>query len=722
MNRHHLRVFAVCFGVSASSAQQWVPIDRAPAPRNGHGLVTDTVRNRVVMFGGGAREDTWVFDGSSWNQVLTATPVPRRMDFATAFDAARGNVVVFGGRDPWVLSATPTETWLFDSTLWSQVQTTPAPPPRWSAAMAFDAARGETVLFGGYDSLLGVFRNDTWGWNGTHWTLRTPAVSPPPLYSPVMAYDVARQRIVLFDTWDPTTWEWDGIVWSQIVTPNLPPARREAPLVYRPDLQCVQLFGGSQGRNQPLLADTWSYDGTNWTSSPASGSPPSRFGHGLAWDPVSSRAITFSGRSSPGVEQWHGDTWALSSTAWTQIPMPSEPRSVQGMTYDSLRDRIVALTGNSVVPQTWEYDGTWQVIPSVQMPWFVWHQPLVFDSWRGVTVTYTAGYELATWEWGGAGWQRRTTSHTPAQRVGHALGFDPVRGVVVLFGGQLFIPFNDTWEYDGVDWIQRTPINSPPVLRRASMAFHAASNRLVLFGGELQNAGPPTNDTWEYDGITWTLRQPVTRPPIRAGAALVVDPTTGDLILAGGSGYYSASQPSPRDTWRWDGTNWHATSPQGIYAVPWQSAAADPHNAMMADGERWWRWTSQPAHIAPPSGNGCGHLAPRLGIGNRPYLGNDLFRVYVEPTAQGAPFIIFAGLLPAATYLGGGCTRYVALPLPLDLGCASPTGIGRADLPIPRIAALRGVTLHFQALVLQQGGALFGFANLTDRRTLVLGD
>ena len=34
--------------------------------------------------------------------------------------------------------------------------------------MAYDAARGVTVLFGGYDGAN--YLGDTWEWNGTSWT------------------------------------------------------------------------------------------------------------------------------------------------------------------------------------------------------------------------------------------------------------------------------------------------------------------------------------------------------------------------------------------------------------------------------------------------------------------------------------------------------------------------------------------------------------------------
>ncbi|MBI3892296.1 MAG: hypothetical protein HY303_12305, partial [Candidatus Wallbacteria bacterium] len=56
-----------------------------------------------------------------------------------------------------------------------------SPAARNNHAMAYDATRGVTVLFGGAPSSGGL-TNDTWEWNGTTWTMTTAngAVGSPP--------------------------------------------------------------------------------------------------------------------------------------------------------------------------------------------------------------------------------------------------------------------------------------------------------------------------------------------------------------------------------------------------------------------------------------------------------------------------------------------------------------------------------------------------------------
>src|ERR1051326_5430903 len=97
--------------------------------------------------------------------------------------------------------------------------------------MAYDAAHGQTVLFGGYTNIgFGLF-NDTWVWDGASWTQKSPANSPTPRAAYAMAYDAARGQVVLFGGQDALnhfvndTWVWDGTTWAQKSPANSPKAR-----------------------------------------------------------------------------------------------------------------------------------------------------------------------------------------------------------------------------------------------------------------------------------------------------------------------------------------------------------------------------------------------------------------------------------------------------------------------------------------------------------------
>src|SRR5690606_5722163 len=93
--------------------------------------------------------DTWEHNGIAWTPKAIAGP-PARSDHAMAYDAARGVTVLFGGFDG---AADSGETWEYDGTAWSLVSIS-GPSARSGHAMVFDSARGVTVLFGG--SVSGV--------------------------------------------------------------------------------------------------------------------------------------------------------------------------------------------------------------------------------------------------------------------------------------------------------------------------------------------------------------------------------------------------------------------------------------------------------------------------------------------------------------------------------------------------------------------------------------
>ena len=142
----------------------------SPSGRYGHGLAYDSIRGKTVLFGGhddttGRLNDTWQYDAGDWSQVAIANPPYARFQHSMAYVPALGKVVVFGG-DYFVPSVTlgPTnETWTFDGSTWQQLMTTNAPSPRTLAPVAYDTANSRLVLFGGSnDTFPDTVTGDTW--------------------------------------------------------------------------------------------------------------------------------------------------------------------------------------------------------------------------------------------------------------------------------------------------------------------------------------------------------------------------------------------------------------------------------------------------------------------------------------------------------------------------------------------------------------------------------
>jgi hypothetical protein len=181
------------------------------------------------------------------------------------YDAARGQVVLFGGFSG---SQEFNDTWTWDGTDWTPRSPAHAPYYRHGVGMTYDAARGQVVLFGG--GFNGTLFNDTWTWDGTDWTQRSPAHAPSARYSLGMTYDAARGQVVLFWVVDLNyyyllrgdTWTWDGTDWTRRTPAHAPSGRADLSLAYDAARAQVVLFGGGDLDSQ--LGDAWTWDGTDW--------------------------------------------------------------------------------------------------------------------------------------------------------------------------------------------------------------------------------------------------------------------------------------------------------------------------------------------------------------------------------------------------------------------------------------------------------------------------
>jgi hypothetical protein len=123
-------------------------------PRDHHAMAYDEPRGRVVLFGGGTpgeelASDTWEYDGTTWTRVATAGP-PGRAHFGMAYDARSQRVVIFGGlaRAAGRSYRAANDTWAWDGKTWQQLSDS-GPSPRTHIRMAFDRQTNRIVVFGG---------------------------------------------------------------------------------------------------------------------------------------------------------------------------------------------------------------------------------------------------------------------------------------------------------------------------------------------------------------------------------------------------------------------------------------------------------------------------------------------------------------------------------------------------------------------------------------------
>jgi hypothetical protein len=254
--------------------EQWTLAQPAhnPGPRFLGTLVHDSARNRMVLFGGKTKSGaiagdsyataaTWFYDGKDWTQGADA-PEPR-LRHASAYDSVRDRVVVFGGGNG---STTDLGTTIeFDGSTWAAVATN-GPSARRDTAMVYDASRQKTVLFGGANA-SSMALNDTWEWDGVAWIeVNIPPSERPPVRTiPSLAYDSERQLVVLYCGRAGTSgfgvrddvWTFDGTHWVQLSTPPTI-AKVSCGLAYDSIRDVLILAGGAALFNGTYLtAQTW---------------------------------------------------------------------------------------------------------------------------------------------------------------------------------------------------------------------------------------------------------------------------------------------------------------------------------------------------------------------------------------------------------------------------------------------------------------------------------
>jgi hypothetical protein len=265
---------------------------------------------------------------------------------------------------------------------------------------------------------------------------------------------------------------------------------------------------------------------------------------------------------------------------WLQInPNGATPSARRGhrLVYDSDRQKVILFGGidsQGYLNDVWEFDvarSTWtNVTPgSGSMPIHRADFGMAYDQTRHRVVVYggscsdqfsNVGIVGDTWEFDPAVrvWsQGANTIPFFVGLTGSALAYDPTRHQVIAFGGRPYWDWgtDQTWAWNGTSWTDISPAISPGKRHYHSMATDPVRNRIVMFGGRNPNA---LNDTWEWDGTTWTqvaLSGP--QPSYRWYPGLTFNESTNTTIMfdSGTSG------ENLNDTWEWNGSQWRQLFP-----------------------------------------------------------------------------------------------------------------------------------------------------------------
>jgi hypothetical protein len=318
------------------------------------------------------------------------------------------------------------------------------------------------------------------GTTGARWTFRdrTPATMTPwpvRLTGVTAAYDSTRKRVVLYGGVDtsvspPVTsrsfWFWDGATgkWDTLDPPPAtlwPPLRSQPQIAYDAARDRIVLWGGSDASGFPQ--DTWEWDGVQWANWPAtSNGPVGTNAHTMTYADGRGTVMLF---DTSSLFDWDGANhrWVMQAF----LPLAMTGVSYARLAWDSLRSKVVLYggyrsnEGTVHIPSKvldWDSTNGWLDRKPATLPaaWPEWRRNLVvYDSRRSRLVIYGANSNSVVdpgyvWEWDGArnSWTRRDDAGIGPPNLDNGI-YDPDRDVVVGYVGfySQFEMKNGMWEY-----------------------------------------------------------------------------------------------------------------------------------------------------------------------------------------------------------------------------------------------------------------------------------
>jgi N-acetylneuraminic acid mutarotase len=274
----------------------------APDTRGELEGVLDAERGRILAYGGNTAapemcmprynlvSDMWAFhlDCNSWERLPDATGPGVRARHAATLDTTASRMIIFGGRDrmPTGGYVNFNDVWAYElaTDTWSEIAATgDAPPPRSSAAIAYDGAANRIVVFGGNTSADGL---------------------------------------VLTGTNDMYALDLGTGVWTEITAASPP-----APRLYHTSAMFGHewlVFGGTPDFDGPYYNDVHAFDlwTETWRQVAGGGpdAPLTRFGAGAFVDAERGRLVVVAGHDAAAMGN-RNDMWALDLGAgtWTEL-------------------------------------------------------------------------------------------------------------------------------------------------------------------------------------------------------------------------------------------------------------------------------------------------------------------------------------------------------------------------------------------------------------------
>ncbi len=412
------------------------------------------------------------------------------------------------------------------------------PPARTDAAIAYDAADGTVVLFGGEGKSGSL--GDTWTWNGTSWTQEHPATSPPALSGAQMTYDPVSHEVLLVGGDRLSEGPLAGSTCTSVGSTGsgssgsggsgtkwIPPTNAQpadAPIpsgtLSTPLIATGCAFTDSQN------SATWLWNGTDWAKAGGSTPAVSFGGWNLITDPASGRVLLLS------TEPWLAEpdlpiaqpaiacpapapvtngataqpacpvfpiiakqSYAWTGQAWKVMPAGSNAALLDSLgspvILDAVTGRLAVFSGEELIPAT-----------PVACPTCTGGAPVPIDN--AACCTGSISY------WDGSAWKKAAS-----YKNGPILSGGTFVGDAATHSDMYLTADGQTWVWNGV-WTRKDPATTPTALEATGSVYDAQSGQVLLFGG-IGTTSRETglyDQTWTWDGSDWTLRGGSTSPAV----------------------------------------------------------------------------------------------------------------------------------------------------------------------------------------------------------------
>jgi hypothetical protein len=598
-----------------------------PSARSYPRMAFDEDAGQGVLFGGESAidnatggiaydsDETWIWTGSRWRQAFPSTKPAKRSAHGMAYDSIRKRIVMFGGRqartDPEGSITLLGDTWIYDNDNWVALNPPNSPQPRHLFAMGYDPRRDRVMLFGGVarkgDTDFEIVY-DTWEFDGTTWT-QVPAQEGLKVNAPMLTFDKQRGQMMLLGTDDSRAsimffFDGNSRTWVQHKPEKMPDCINDGAMVARNNGSIIA-FGGVCTINTPSTDETWEWSGVNWfkldvtsfsratgmasaydtlhhtiisfggfeafTTSPRSFTtlfhdnwelarqvtrPTPRSLMAVETDPHTNTVWVYGGLNEFGTG-YIDDFWGYRNRQWFAANYSGEPSECgpPNLSYDIDRKKLVLICSGSSV---FELEGTeWKdLTPKSGLPTVRRLAGVVYDENIKKTVMFggfdgSGNYRRDTWTWDGTKWTEIKNDRPPA-RSSMAMWYDPLAKRTIIYSGlgrnnidERITRYTDMWSFNGSGWTKMNVTATPGERFGAAVSVDPTTGKAVLFGGLRSEVIDTQNnarrqyfgeDTWIWDGAasTWTQIAPTSRPGARQNASMAWDPIAKELVMFGG--------------------------------------------------------------------------------------------------------------------------------------------------------------------------------------------